>query len=66
MESNEGLISTRSNASSAWGDLTNHKPGGQWELELPNEEGIKNLFKSEEIDDILFVITYEGEVPAWP
>jgi hypothetical protein len=41
-------------------------PIGEWELALPNTEEIKNRFKNEEIEDILFVITYAGHTPAWP
>jgi hypothetical protein len=41
-------------------------PVGEWELELPNTEEVKNYFKNEEIDDILLVITYSGRTPDWP
>ena len=41
-------------------------PIGEWELALPNTEEMKNRFKNEEIEDILFVITYSGRTPAWP
>jgi hypothetical protein len=39
---------------------------GQWELALPNTTEIKNLFKHEEIEEILFVITCSGRTPEWP
>ena len=39
---------------------------GEWELTLPNDDTTKNLFKNEEIDDLLFVITYSGRAPQWP
>ena len=41
-------------------------PVGEWELALPNTGEMKNRFKNEEIEDILFVITYSGRTPAWP
>jgi hypothetical protein len=40
-------------------------PAGEWELALPNIEEIRNRFKNEEIEDILFVITYSGRTPDW-
>jgi len=41
-------------------------PVGEWELALPNTEEMRNRFKTEEIEDILFVIMYSGRTPAWP
>ena len=41
-------------------------PVGEWELELPNTEEVRDLFKDEQIDDIFLVITYSGRTPAWP
>jgi hypothetical protein len=33
---------------------------------MPTDDMTKNLFRNEEIDDILFVITYSGHAPQWP
>jgi hypothetical protein len=41
-------------------------PFGEWELALPGIEEIRNRFKNEEIEDLLFVLTYTGRTPAWP
>ena len=41
-------------------------PAGEWELALPDTEEMKVRFKNEEIEDILFVITYSGRTPEWP
>jgi hypothetical protein len=41
-------------------------PFGKWELAFPHTEEMKNRFKNEEIEDILFVITYSGNTPEWP
>ncbi len=41
-------------------------PFGKWVLALPNTEEMKQRFKDEEIENILFVITYQGETAAWP
>lgn len=61
-----GVISTRSNASN-WTGLINKPPIGRWELAL--SESARTLFKGndgEQLDDILFVLTYGGRTPAWP
>jgi hypothetical protein len=45
-------------------------PIGDWELALPNTKEMKDRFGdqdgSEDIEDILFVITYSGRTPEWP
>jgi hypothetical protein len=67
VESIEGIISTRRPHATSWLDRVNNKaPFGEWELALPNTEEMKNRFKEQEIEDILFVITYAGRTPAWP
>jgi hypothetical protein len=55
---NDGLAS--------WTAMNPRSPVGEWELTLPNIEDVRNRFKNEEIDDILFVITYSGRTPEWP
>lgn len=35
-------------------------------MALPATEEVKNRFKEEDIEDILFVITYSGYTPEWP
>lgn len=62
----EGLISTRSGSASSWLTMTGKSPIGQWELALPNSAEVRNRFTNSEIEDILFVITYEGSTPPWP
>jgi hypothetical protein len=62
----DGVISTRRGNAGSWITMLGKVPVGEWELELPNTEEVKNHFKNEEIDDILFVITYSGRTPAWP
>jgi hypothetical protein len=46
--------------------MTGKASVGEWELALPDTEDVRNYFKNEEIEDILLVITYSGELPAWP
>ncbi|WP_346294111.1 neuraminidase-like domain-containing protein [Sphaerothrix gracilis] len=66
----DGIISTASGkAPSSWNELvdkSNKSPIGEWQLALPNTDNIRNLFQEERIEDILFVITYQGQTPPWP
>ena len=66
-DSIDGVISTRRANGSKWLPITGNKPPiGEWELGLPIDDTTKNLFRNEEIEDILFVITYSGRTPEWP
>jgi hypothetical protein len=62
----DGKISTRSGNAGSWTAMIGKTPVGEWELTLPNTEEVKKHFLDEEIDDILFVITYAGRTPEWP
>jgi Tc toxin complex TcA C-terminal TcB-binding domain/Bacterial Ig domain len=62
----KGIISTRLGNAAGWAPMIGQSPFGQWELALPNTAATRNLFASEAIEDILFVITYNGRTPAWP
>ena len=62
----DGVISTRRGNAGSWILMIGKSPVGEWELSLPNTPEIRNLFKNEEIEDILFVITYSGRTPEWP
>jgi Tc toxin complex TcA C-terminal TcB-binding domain len=62
----DGKISTRSGNAGSWTAMIGKNPVGEWELTLPNTEEVKKHFLDEEIDDILFVITYAGRTPEWP
>lgn len=67
--SNDGIISTRRHNGTNWATaiITPGKsPIGEWELILPDKPEGRELFKNEQIEDILFVITYAGHTPAWP
>ena len=64
--SNDGVISTRRANAESWISMIGNLPFGEWELALPNTEEMKSRFKDEEIEDILFVITYKGKTPEWP
>lgn len=66
----DGIISTRRGNAGAWSPITGNEPVGEWELALrtPLTDGREpeEAFKNEEIEDILFVITYSGRTPPWP
>ncbi|WP_152206097.1 neuraminidase-like domain-containing protein [Marinobacter changyiensis] len=62
----DGIVSTRRGNGSSWLPTIGRAPFGEWELALPNTEKVRSRFKNEEIDDILFVVTYTGETPPWP
>lgn len=66
-ETTEGIISTRRASGAGWkAALRDLPPLGEWELTLPNTEKVRNRFAEEEIEDIMFVITFKGETPEWP
>jgi len=57
-------MSTRAQAS-AWNTLIEGKsPVGSWELSL--DGALVNLILSEQITDILFVVSIKGDTPEWP
>ena len=62
----DGVISTRRGNAGSWTAMIGKSPCGEWELALPNTSEMQNRFKNEEIEDMLFVITYTGRTPAWP
>jgi hypothetical protein len=59
-----GLASSRTNAAS-WVQLVGKAPLGEWTLALPDDQATRELFSERVIDDILFVITFSGQTPAW-
>jgi hypothetical protein len=61
-----GIYSTRTGSAASWKPILGRIPFGQWTLALPNDPATRDYFKQEEVEDILFVITYAGETPAWP
>jgi len=62
----DSVISTRRSNAGSWTLMIGKSPVGEWVLALPNTEEMKNRFKSEEIENILFVVTYSGRTPEWP
>jgi hypothetical protein len=66
MSDDDGIISTRRGSGASWAEMIGKTPMGEWELALPNTDDMKKRFTDEEIEDILFVITYSGRTPEWP
>jgi hypothetical protein len=62
----ENTISTRRGKPGSWRDLVGATPIGTWELSLPNTEEVRDRFKNGDIEDILLVITFQGQTPPWP
>jgi hypothetical protein len=62
-----GLISSRSGGgASGWSQFRNKPVAGRWELILPNQEQVRDRFENQDIENMLFVITYSGRTPPWP
>jgi hypothetical protein len=67
----DGIISTRRGNAASWKPMIGKAPFGEWELSFQSNDAVKNKeirdrFKNEEIEDILFVMTYSGRTPEWP
>jgi hypothetical protein len=60
------VFSTRRGNASAWIPILGQGVAGHWTLSLPNTLATASIFQKEQIQDILFVITYAGNTPAWP
>jgi hypothetical protein len=60
-----GVISTLSRPALSWSNLAEKSPIGKWVLALPDEDLVKELFRTHKIEDILFVITLYGEQAEW-
>ena len=65
-ETIDGVISTRRGNAGSWMSMIGKSPIGDWELALPDTPAIRQLFKDEQIEDILLVISYSGRTPEWP
>ncbi|NTW38174.1 MAG: hypothetical protein HGB17_19190, partial [Syntrophobacteraceae bacterium] len=62
----DGVISTLRGNAGDWTAMTGKPPFGEWELALPDTDEMKSRFENEEIEDILYVITFKGRTPEWP
>jgi hypothetical protein len=65
----QGLISSRNGGGGpGWSQFKAAGAGvvGTWELVLPNTQQVRDRFRNEEIENIVFVITYAARLPDWP
>jgi len=46
--------------------MNGNSPVGSWTLAFADEQEIRDLFANDQIEEILFVITFGGETAAWP
>jgi hypothetical protein len=73
-QSIDGIISTRRGNAASWLGMLDGRPPrppiGEWELNLraalDDGRPVAQVLKNEDIEDILFVITYSGRTPPWP
>jgi hypothetical protein len=57
------VASTRRGAST-WAPLSGVDPTGDWQLELRSTDG--SAFPTEQLDDLVMIISWRGDGPAWP
>jgi hypothetical protein len=62
---NDGIASTRRGNAGAWTTMIGKAPFGDWELALPTQD-VRDYFEEDRINDLLLVLSYSGEAPAWP
>jgi hypothetical protein len=62
----DGVISTRRGNAGSWTAMIGKEPFGRWDLMLPNTDEIRGRFSREEIEDMLFVVSYSARTPEWP
>ncbi|MBL7797243.1 MAG: hypothetical protein JNJ90_12170, partial [Saprospiraceae bacterium] len=60
-----GVLSTRTGSFAEWDEFRGKTPVGRWELALADSNKIRQWLKEEQIEDVLFVLTLEGETYAW-
>jgi hypothetical protein len=62
----ENIISTRrTDNPTGWSQMIGMQVSGSWMLDL-SDPNTSRLFQNCQLQDILFVITYNGRLPAWP
>ena len=61
-----GHVGTRQGNAGAWLPMIGQTPIGAWELRFPDTDAMRRRFSDGEIEDLLFVVTFGGRVPAWP
>jgi hypothetical protein len=60
----EGVISTRAANAPAWGAIRDATPVGPWSLTV--DDRAVALLDGGDIEDLMLIVGYEGQAPAWP
>lgn len=60
------VFSTRQGNAAAWQPIIGQGVTGSWELSLPNTPATATVFQAGQVSDILFIVTYNADIPAWP
>ena len=60
----QGAASSRTNAGN-WVSMVGKEPLREWTLQLPDSQHTPALFDDGVIDDILLVVGFAGDTPAW-
>lgn len=66
LRGNGGPLTTVMSSINNQQDALQGKPYGLFRIEFPNTEAVRSLFISEQLEDILFVLTCNGELPKYP
>jgi hypothetical protein len=46
--------------------MIGRSPVGEWELELPNTDDIRQRFTNGDLRDLFLVVSVVGRIPNWP
>ncbi len=65
-QSVEGIISTRSASGLNWVSFIGKSPVGQWTFVISNGDKVKNYIQNNQLEDMLFLVSYSGDTPEWP
>jgi Tc toxin complex TcA C-terminal TcB-binding domain len=61
----DNVISTRRGNAPNWAPMIGMQTAGNWTLDLSSPLAT-NLFQNGTLQDVLFVVTYNGNTPPWP
>jgi hypothetical protein len=64
--SSDGIISTRRGNAGSWLPFIGKSPFGVWELALPDSAEMRARFANDDVEEVLFVVTFTANTPAWP
>ena len=61
----DGVISTRRSNGAPWVSMIGKSPIGTWDLDFSGSEILKSWLQNDHVEDIIFILTFEGETPDW-